>query len=298
MLVFHISLSAIFLSAMLCGWLGFLQAKDLLETTYSEVLNYWTLHQEICWVGLLGDLIASIIFCRKSLSKLWPEILKIIRFPQHGFEISKDIKLFCLMFLPFFVLALLRQKFFPTWSLSYPSIYWWIVPSTIAIIIVPLILIKYDKTPADKTEITEKEAKIIGFVQLLSFFPGIYRFYTVIGAMRRLGYTCLQAFRCYILISIPLDILNCVDCILSIASGNFLWERMNISLCAIVLILSIVFGYLILRVVELFWSRISLTSWSIFYMIIGIFRMSYSAYFVLKNSEEIKLVYKLLWPFF
>ena len=298
MMIFHIFLSIISLSALLCGWIGYPQAKSLLETTYSEVLNYWTLHQEMWFIGYLGDLIASIIFCRKSLSKLWSEILKIIRFPQHGFEISKDIKLFCLMVLPLFVLAFLRHKFFPTWSLSYPSIYWWIVPSTIAYIIVPLILIKCDKSPSDRTEITEKEAKIIVFVQLLSFFPGIYRFYAVIGAMRHLGYTCLQAFRCYILISIPLDILNCVDWILSIADDNFLWERMNISLCAIVLILFIVFGYLILRVVELFWSRISLTSWSIFYMIIGIFRMSYSAYFVLKNSEAIKLVYKLLWPFF
>lgn len=298
MMMFNISLSAIFFLRLVFEWTGFSQAKDFFETVGMDVSNYWILHQEMWFIGYLGDLVASIIFCRKSLSKLWSEILKIIRFHQNGFEISKDIKLFCYMFLPFFVLSFLKQVFFPTWSISYPSIYWWIVPSTIASIIVPLILIKCDKSPSDRTEFTEKEAKIIGFVQLLSFFPGIYRFYAVIGAMRRLGYTCLQAFRCYILISIPLDILNYVNCLLSIVGGNFLWERMNISLCATVLILSIVFGYLILRVVELFWSRISLTSWSIFYMIIGIFRMSYSAYFVLKNSEAIKLVYKLLWPFF
>ena len=290
MMMFNISLSAIFLLKLVFEWTGFSQAKDFFETVGMDVLNYWTLHQEISWVGLLGDLIASIIFCRKSLSNLWSKILEIIRFSQYGFEISKDIKLFCFMVFPFFVLAFLRQKFFPTWSLSYPSIYWWIVPSTIAVIIVPLILIKCDKSSSDRNEITEKEAKIIGLVQLLSFLPGIGRFYTIIGTMRHLGYTCLQAFRCYILISIPLDILNCVDYILSIARSNFFWEKMNILLCAIVLILSIVLGYLILRVVELFWSKISLTAWSVFYIITGIFGMSYKAYFVFKNPEIVELL--------
>ncbi len=286
MLIYNIVLALIVPLESLCEWMGLFQSEHFLSMT---IMDYWIQHQEMWFIGYFGDLIASIIFCRKSLSNLWSKILEIIRFPQYGFEISKDIKLFCFMVLPLFVLTFLRHKFFPTWSLSYPSIYWWIVPSTIAYIIVPLILIKCDKTPADKTEITEKEAKIIGFVQLSSSLPGVGRFYAVIGAMRHLGYTCLQAFRCYILISIPLDILNCADWILSIADDNFLWERMNISLCAIVLIFSIVGGYLILRLIELFWSKISLTAWSIFCIVTGILGMSYKAYFVFKHEEVVRI---------
>ena len=255
-------------------------------------MDYWTQHQEMWFVISLGDLIASVIFCRKSLFKLCSQILKIVRFPSSVSAISKDIRLFCLMFFPFFAIEFLRLRFFRTCSLSYSSIYWWIVPSTIAYIVVPLIMIKCDKTLADKTEITEKEAKTIGLVQLLSFLPGISRFYAMIGAMRRIGYTCLKAFQCYIFISIPLDILVCIERFFMITGDNLLWERIDLSICVVVLIFSIVFGYLILRIVELFWSKISLTAWSLFYMVIGVCNMSYSVYFVFTSTEAVRFVLK------
>ncbi len=242
------------------------------------------------FIGALGDLIASIIFCRKSVIKLWSEALKIIRFPRQISEKPRNIKLFCIMVGPCFVLSTLERIFFPTWSLSYPCTYWWVVPSTIATIVVPLILIKCDKTPANKAEITEKEAKTLGFVQLLAFLPGIGRFDAVFGAMRRLGYTCLHAFRCYILTSIPLSIMDCAVHAHSVVSSVSWWEEVNIFACTVVLIFSTACGYLILRFVELFWSKVSLTAWSVFCMITGILRMSYSAYFVFKYAEVIRLM--------
>ena len=291
MLIYSIVLASIVLSESLCEWVGLSQSEHLLSTT---IMDYWHLHQEMGFVGALGDLIASIIFCRKNLIKLRFDILKIIRFPRRISEIPKDIKLFCVMVGPCFAFSIFKQIFFPTWSLSYLSIYWWIVPSTIASIIVPLILIKCDKLPADKTEITEKEAKTIGLIQLLSFLPGIGSFDTIIGAMRFLGYTCLQAFRCYILVSIPFGILTCINCIPLIVQ-DILWQgEINLSLCAAVLIISSACEYLILRLVELFWSKVSLTTWSIFCMITGILGMSYKACFVFKHEE----VVRLLSPFF
>ena len=273
----------------LCEWMGLLQSELLLSTI---ILDYWNQHQEMWFVGALGDLIASVIFCRKNLIKFRFNILKVIRFPSQISEIPRDLKLFCVMVGPCLVLSALKLIFFPKWGLSYPSIYWWIVPSTIAYIIVPLILIKCDKSPADKTEITEKEAKTLGFVQLLAFLPGIGRFDAVFGAMRHLGYTCLQALRCYILISIPFDIMNCLWHFLTLSDD--IWDVINLSICAGFLIFSTAGGYMILRFVELFWNKVSLTAWSVFCMITGILRMSYKALFVFNNEEAARL----LAPFF
>ena len=64
----------IFLLAILCGWLGFPQAKNLLETTYSEVLNYWTLHQEMWFIGYLGDFVGVVGDVEKQVDRraaLW-----------------------------------------------------------------------------------------------------------------------------------------------------------------------------------------------------------------------------------
>ncbi len=57
---------------------------------------------------------------------------------------------------------------------------------------------------------TQKNALIIGFSQLLSLIPGVYRLDISFIAMRYLGFSRIDSFRNFVLLSIPLQICWCV----------------------------------------------------------------------------------------
>lgn len=262
-------------------YIGAVRLESTLSSFNLEILNYFNSHQTVYG---FGSLVAMIIFCRKELRELRElpsSLLKFVRSPSTNPEMLKKIKRFCILVMPCAAVYLL-------FSITHKSLinllpnrgFWLWIPSLISVFVVPIILIICDgRKSAHKTQFDSKDDHKIGLTQLLGFIPGIGRFEAFFGTMRYLGYSCHQAFRYYVLISIPLlfEIILLNTPGIAYPLPLFFWEELDISICLTAFVFIAVIEFLSLKFCDWFWKRVSLTAWSVFCIISGLFSLSHLA---------------------
>jgi len=215
--------------------IGIVQAESALKFFVLGVSDYFNSHQIMYSAGDFGSLVAMIIFCRKELRGLPSSLLKFIRSPGANSEMLEKIKRFCILVMPYAAICLLVSITHKSLRDFLPNRGLW-VPYLISAFVVPIILIICDRRKvARKTEFNLKDDSRIGLSQLLGFVPGVDRFDAFFGTMRCLGYTCQQAFRYYVLVSIPLLFEGLLLSTPGIAYPlpMFFWEELNIPMCLI-----------------------------------------------------------------
>lgn len=277
--VFSIVLGIEFLLEYFLNWVGVIRLESVPSSFHLEILQYFGSHQIMFSICDLGSLVAIIIFCREELRYLPSSLLKVIRSPSSNPEILEKIKRFCVLVMPYAVIYFLFSITHKSlWNL-FPSRGFWIwIPSLTSVLVVSSILIICDrKKLSGKTQLDPKEDLTVGLSQLLGFIPGIDRFEAFFGTMRYLGYTCHQAFRYNLLISIPL----LLEIILTTTPGIayplplFFWEELNILICLITFICIFAIKFLFLKFADWFWRKFSLTTYSIFGILFGLFYLSH-----------------------
>ena len=275
-------------------WIGIVQAESGQSLFCLGIFNYFNSHQMMCLASDFGSLIAMIIFCRKELRGLPSSLLRFIRSPGANSEVLEKIKRFCVLVMPYAAICLLLLITHKSLGDFLPNRGFWLwVPYLISAFVVPIILIICDRRKvARKTEFNLKDDCTIGLSQLLGFVPGVDRFAAFFGTMRCLGYTCQQAFRYYILISIPLLFESLLLSTPGIAYPlpMFFWEELNIPMCLIAFVGIAVIEFLFLKFCNWFWKRVSLTAWSIFCIIFGIFNISHLA--IVKLGEHFFFIWR------
>ena len=269
-------------------WIGLIELESSLWSFSLGVSDYFNSHQIMYSVCDFGSLVATIIFCRKELRGSPSSLLKFIRSPSANSEMLEKIKRFCILVVPYAAIYFLLSVTHKSLRDLLPNHGLWLwIPSLINVFVVPIILIMCDRRKtACKTEFDPKDDRTIGLLQLLGFVPGVGRFSAFFGTMRCLGYDCHQAFRYYILISIPLLFENLLLTTPGLAYPLplFFWEELDIPMCLIAFVCIAVIEFLFLKFCDWFWKKVSLTAWSIFWIIFGFFNISHFA--IVKLGEH------------
>lgn len=271
--------------------IGAVRLESALSSFNFGIIDHFNSHQI---TYNFGSLVAMIIFCRKELRELPSSLLKFVRSPNANPEMLKKIKRFCILVMPYAAVYLLFSITHKSLGNFLPNRGFWLwIPSLISVFIVPIILIICDRRKsAHKTQFDSKDDHKIGLMQLLGFIPGIGRFEAFFGTMRCLGYSCHQAFRYYVLISIPLlfesILLNTPG--IAYPLPLFFWEEFDISICLTAFVFIAVIEFLLLKFCDWFWKRVSLTAWSIFYIIFGLFCLNHLA--IVSVGEHLFLIWR------
>ncbi len=292
--IFSIILGILEFLTYLFEKVGISQLGTFLSSFCFGLSDYFNSHQIMFSVCSLGSLLATIIFCRKELRNLPSYISKVIRYPSTNPEILEKFKRFCVLVMPYAAIYLLLTTTHKSLGDFLPNqgIWPW-VPTLVSSFVVPIILIVCDRKKSDgETRFDLKNDCIIGFFQLLGFIPGVGRFAAFFGTMRYLGYSYHQAFRYYILTSIPL----LLESFLMHSPGVtyplplFFREELDIPVCLITLICIVVIQFFFLKLADWFWKRFSLTVWSILCIAFGLFNLSHLA--MIRLGELFFIIWK------
>ena len=131
-----------------------------------------------------------------------------------------------------------------------------------------ILLYLCDRKPADKKEISFKDAMKVGFAQMLSFFPGVSRLGICLSMCRYLGYGRRESFKFSMLLSIFPVMGACFLKLLKIFAKNA-QTVLSINMTAGV-VSAFVFGIISIYIVDRFLKRHTFTPIVIYRIIFGI----------------------------
>ena len=173
-------------------------------------------------VGLLA---AMLVYCLEAIKQIYEEMITKVR--QSNLSTSDTLVNFCVMSFP----ALIIFVGFRASNISLGSLLrspHRVVMASIITGVVAVVMFFCDRRENAKKHMTRKDALIVGFSQLLSLIPGVYRLDISFIAMRYLGFSRIDSFRNFILLSIPLQIYWCIEHAIVVWNNVFYAEKIEI----------------------------------------------------------------------
>ena len=273
--------------------LGFIQIFlrpfdiDFIEKSMFSFFEYCNNSQLIYLSFSVELLIAIIIYYRKDVKLLCEDALLSI---QNKKLSSENLKNFCFMTVPAIIIfgALSVLRFFHT-TLQLPSLGLTsrIIIPNIFVITVAIILFFYDRKANNEKKMTEKDAKIIGLVQLLSIFPGIFRIDISFITMRYLGFSRLDSFRNFALLSLPLQIGSCIFQTINFGKIIFSEKKVDILWPLIGGVIIFFASFALLRFINWFLKKFTLQAWVIYRIFMSSIAIIYFLIYVFPNLDNV-----------
>ena len=268
--------------------LGFVQLLlhqfniDFIEKSMFKFFDYCNGNQLIYLFFSIGLLAAMIVYYRNDIKLLCKDI-------RDNKLNSEQLKIFGFMTVPAIlvfgilsVFSFYRITFeLPALSLA-PRV---LIPNLI-LIAIAVAMFFCDKKENSEKKITKKDAIVIGLAQLLSIIPGIVRLDISFITMRYLGFSRIDSFKNFVLLSLPLQIGSCIFQAIDIGKRTLYLEILW-PLVGGVIIFAV--SLALLHFINWFLKKFTLLAWVIYRIFMGSLVLIYFLTYVYPDLDNMIL---------
>ena len=270
--------------SIITGLLGFVQLLlkpfgiDFIEKSMFKFFEYCNGNQLIYLFFSIGLLAAMIVYYRNDIKLL----CKDIHDNKSNFE---QLKNFAFMTVPaIFVFGMFSIFNLYHINIKLPALGLAprILPNLI-LIVVAIAMFFCDRKENSEKKMTKKDAVIIGLAQLLSIIPGVARLDISFITMRYLGFSRVESFKNFVLLSIPLQIGSCIFQAISIVRFTLYWEDVDILKPVIGGIVIFAVSLALLHFINWFLKKFTLLAWALYRVFMNLMVIGY--FFAYMHSD-------------